>query len=82
MMADEFEDHVDKWEDLVDSERRSAAGIKNLMQKAMVLYDFTRSSNLSTRTKRDWALVRSTLDELAMMTNIEWKWNATPIAIK
>jgi hypothetical protein len=81
-LVDDFEDQVDRWEDLSDNERRSASNIKNLMQKAMVLDDFIRTSNLSTRTKRDWTQVRLTLDELAMMTNIEWKWNATPVAVK
>ncbi len=81
-LAGDFEDQVDRWEALTDNERRSASGTKSLLQKAMVLDDFIRTSNLSTRTKRDWAQVRLTLDELAMMTNIEWKWNATPIALK
>lgn len=82
-LADAFEDQVDRWEDLADNERLSRANVDLLLQRALALEAFMRANNLTMgRAYNDWAQVKINLDELAMMAKINWKWNATPVAVQ
>lgn len=82
-LADAFENQVDRWEDLADSERLSQANMDLLLQRALALEAFMRANNLTMgRAYRDWAQVKINLDDLAMRANINWRWNATPVAAK
>lgn len=78
--ADQFEDQIDRWEDLADKERLSEANVRLLLKRGLELDAFMRANNLtSTRAWRDWTQVKANLNELAMMANIDWQWNASPV---
>lgn len=82
-LADAFENQVDHWEDLADNERLSRANVDLLLQRALALEAFMRANNLTMgRAYNDWAQVKINLDELAMLAKINWKWNATPVAVQ
>lgn len=79
-LADDFEEQVDRWEDLADNERLSQANVNLLLNRALALEVFMRANNLTTtRAYRDWNRVKANLDELAMMAKIEWRWSGTPV---
>lgn len=80
MLAKQFEDQVDDWEDLADTERLSQANVELLLKRGAALDTFMLANNLtSTRAWRDWNQVKLNLDVLAMMANVDWRWEATPI---
>lgn len=79
-LADDFEEQVDRWEDLADNERLSQANVNLLLDRALALEAFMRANNLTkTRAYRDWNRVKANLDDLAMIADIEWKWSGTPV---
>lgn len=79
-LAEEFEEQIDRWEDLADNERLSQANVEGLLTRAATLDAFMRANNLMmSRAWRDWAQVKTNLDELAMMAKIDWKWQGTPV---
>lgn len=79
-LADEFEEQIDKWEDLADNERLSQANVELLLKRAAAIEAFLQANNIvMPRAWRDWLKVRANLDELAILANVNWKWNVTPI---
>lgn len=78
-LVQEFEDQLDRWEELGDRERLSAANVELLLKRAIAIETFLRAQKLTPRVWRDWAQVKANLDELAMMANVSFKWNVTPV---
>jgi hypothetical protein len=74
-----FEESLDNLERQVDqSNELKEKDVLIVMNNALAIDDYFRRYKLTPRAVRDWARVKSGLDDLALMSNVTWAWVAKP----
>lgn len=74
-----FEGSLDKLEDQADDKRPlNAADVKAALNDAAAIDNFLRRQHLDARTQRDWARVKTNLDDLAFLNQVAWDWTVRP----
>lgn len=75
-LVDEMEYSTDRLEDRV-GEGPIASDVTEVLGDALRLDAFMLKHRLSAAAERDWAQVRSVLDEMAKSYNVAWVWTVT-----
>jgi hyperosmotically inducible protein len=72
----QFERSVDKLEEDADSSKElNATDITLALTNAAAIDDFLKRYTLPARTRRDWARVKASLDDLAFINRVAWDWS-------
>ncbi|HVI73060.1 MAG TPA: hypothetical protein VM656_16430, partial [Pyrinomonadaceae bacterium] len=59
-----------------------ASDVESILQKASPINSFVNQNTLNLRVKNDWASVRTDLNTLATVYDVNWQWNQpTPMKI-
>lgn len=75
-----FEQALDRLEDLANgSGGVKDADVRTVLNNALSIEDFMRKNRMTPRARRDWARVKTNLDELAYMQNVAWVWTGVPV---
>lgn len=76
-LAKGFEKKTDRLERQVKrGEELRPLDIKSVLYNARIIDNHLKNQNISQAARRDWAEVRMSLDEAAMLDNIVWRWTA------
>lgn len=70
-----FERALDRLDDYANgSGELGQEDVRTVLDNAQVIEGFMRENRLTPRARRDWARVRTNLDELARMSSVAWVW--------
>jgi len=72
----EFEKETKHLRDRFDHHKSVAADVQAVLDRAARIDQFSRRYPLSERAQREWATLKTDLDELATAYNVSWRWNA------
>jgi hypothetical protein len=72
----EFEKETKHLRDRFDHHKSVAADVQAVLDRAARIDQFARRYPLSERAQREWAALKTDLDELATAYNVSWRWNA------
>jgi len=71
----DFESATNQLRDRINTRQVVAADVQNVLDRAALIDSFMRRNRLNAQAERDWASLRTDLNELARTYNIAWNWN-------
>jgi hypothetical protein len=71
----DFESATNQLRDRINSRQVVVADAQNVLDRAALIDSFMRRNRLNAQAERDWASLRTDLNELARTYNIAWNWN-------
>jgi hypothetical protein len=72
----DFESATDQLRDRFNNRQAAAADVQEVLDRAAVINSFMRRNRLGASAERDWANLRTDLNELASAYNVTWNWNS------
>lgn len=73
----EFENATDSLKQRFDARRSVGADVQEVLTRATNINQFLQNNRLTTKTQRDWTVLRSDLMTLSRYYNVNWDWNST-----
>jgi hypothetical protein len=70
----EFYQETKRLHEHFDGHKSTASDVQQVLDRASQINQFMRRNRLTKDTQRDWAQLRSNLDELASVYNVRWQW--------
>ena len=74
-LVDAFEYETDQLRERVEDREAVVGDVEAVLVRGLRLDTFMRRHRLNPRVQRDWAMVRSDLDQLARVFNVVWVWD-------
>jgi hypothetical protein len=71
----DFEAATDQLRARFDSRQSVTADVQGVLDRAAFIDSFMTRNRLGMRAERDWASLRTDLNELASAYNVNWSWN-------
>jgi hypothetical protein len=57
-----------------DSHKSTSVDVQTVLDRAAQIDQFMRRNRLQKNAQRDWSILRASLDELAQVYNVSWRW--------
>lgn len=70
-----FESATDQLRDRANNRQAVAADVQQVLDRAAFINSFMQRNRLGARAERDWATLRTDLDELARIYGVSWNWS-------
>ena len=70
----EFYKETKRLHDHFDSHKSTINDVQTVLDRASEIDQFMRRNRLKKDAQRDWAILRSYLDDLARVYNVSWRW--------
>jgi len=71
----DFQSATNQLRDNLNSRRDVSADVQSVLDRAALIDSFMRRNRLGAQAERDWASLRTDLNELARTHSISWNWN-------
>jgi hypothetical protein len=80
-MVKSFDRSTNRLEERLNAgEQITEREVESILRLAQTIDAFMRRHEFSPRSRRDWAQVRTVLDELALLNNVIWRWRYSTAA--
>jgi YMGG-like Gly-zipper len=70
----DFESATNQLRDGLNNRQNVSTDVQNVLDRAALIDSFMRRNRLNAQAERDWASLRTDLNELARTYNIAWNW--------
>lgn len=74
LFVKEFDKQTKTLHDKFDDHKSTAPDVQSLLERAVRIDSFMRRNRLSSRAQDDWSTLKVTLDELAAVYGVSWRW--------
>jgi hypothetical protein len=70
----DFYSETKRLHDHVDAHKSTGADVQSVLDRAARIDDFMHRYRLTSKAQNDWSTLRTSLEELARVYNVTWRW--------